>query len=191
MRIPCRGRFQVVVLALAAAGCARQRAAGRPVSDVTPLRTLPADSVLILEAGGDPPADTVVRIEPGARRAVVLRYPAPEQAVFAVVEFGDSASTKGPVDLTFHVRPGTFGLDITAGGPIGEGTITFKYARYFVAPKEARERFGSDTRFERRLAVGHLRADGKIDLLPTRRPAADNITAALDGPGSYVVAAPK
>ena len=191
MRIPCRGRFLVLLLALAGAGCARRRAAGQPVSDVTPRRTLPADSVFILEAGGDPPADTAVRIAPGARRAVVLRHPAPEQAVFAVVEFGDSASTDGPADLTFHVRPGTFGLDITASGPIGEGTITFKYARYFVAPKAARERYGSDARFERRLAVGHLRADGKIDLLPTRRPASDNISAALDGPGTYVVAAPQ
>jgi len=193
MRIPCRCRHLPTLLAVTLAmGCARRRATSRTPSDVTPRRTLPADSVFILEATGDPPSDTVVRLGNGARHAVVLRHAASDRAAFAVVEFGDSAFGAGDsVDVTFHARPGVYGLDIASSRPIREGTITFKYARHFQAPAAARERYGSDARFEHELAVGRLDDAGTIILLPTRRPTSDNVSAALDGPGSYVVASPK
>ena len=184
-------RPTTVLLLLAIAACGGKRAAGRAPRDVTPLRTLPADSVYVLEAGGTPPADTVVRLAPGRRRAVVLRHGVPDQATFAIVEFGDSAFTGGDsVQVTLRPRPGVYGLDITSDQPFREGTITFKYARHFAAPVAATERFG-DVGFEHRLAVGHLPGDGSIKLLPTRRPASDNVSAELDGPGSYVVAGAK
>jgi hypothetical protein len=184
--------LSIILLIMATAGCARKRAAGRTPRDVTPLRTMPADSVFVLEAGGTPPADTVVRFAPGQRRAVVLRHGPPDQAAFAVVEFGDSAFTDGDsVQVTIRTRPGVYGLDIASDQPFRGGAITFKYARHFAAPVAARERYGSDARFERQLAVGRLPGDGRIILLPTRRPTADNVSAELDGPGSYVVAGPK
>lgn len=192
MRNPCRGSLLVLSLLLAATGCARKRAAGRVAPDVTPLRTMPADSVFVLEAGGTPPADTVVRIAPGRRRAVVLRHGPPDQAAFAIVEFGDSAFTGGDsAQVTIRPRPGVYGLDITSDRPFQGGRITFKYARHFAAPTAARERYGDDVKFERQLAVGRLPGDGRIILLPTRRPTADNVSAELDGPGAYVVAGPK
>jgi hypothetical protein len=192
MRNPCRGSLLVLSLVLAAVGCARKRTTGRTAPEVTPRRTMPADSVYVLEAGGTPPADTVVRLVPGQRRAVVLRHGPPDQAAFAVVEFGDSAFTGGDSAMvTLRPRPGVYGLDITSDRPFREGRITFKYARHFAAPLAARTRYGDDRRFERQLAVGHLPGDGRIVLLPTRRPTADNVSAELDGPGAYVVAGPK
>jgi len=177
---------------LALGGCSRRTEGSRSTPEVTPLRTLPADAVFILEVGGTPPADTVVRLAPGERRAIVLRHGPPDQAAFAVVEFGDSALTAGDsIDVTVRPRPGVFGLDIGSSRAFREGTVTFKYARHFAAPLAARERYGSDVLFERQLAVGRLPGDGRIILLPTRRPASDNVSAALDGPGAYVVAGPR
>jgi hypothetical protein len=173
-------------------GCSRRSERARATPDVTPLRTLRADSVFILEVGGTPPADTVVRLAPGARRAIVLRHGPPDQAAFAVVEFGDSAfSGTDSAEVVIRPRPGVFGLDIGSSRAFREGTVTFKYARHFAAPLAARTRYGSDERFERQLAVGRLPGDGRIILLPTRRPASDNVSAALDGPGVYVVAGPR
>jgi hypothetical protein len=173
-------------------GCSRRNERARSTPDVTPLRTLRADSVFILEVGGTPPTDTVVRLAPGERRAIVLRHGPPDQAAFAVVEFGDSAFADGDsIEVTIRPRPGVFGLDISSSRAFREGTVTFKFARHFAAPLAARERYGSDELFERQLAVGRLPGDGRIILLPTRRPASDNVSAALDGPGAYVVAGPK
>ena len=100
-------------------------------------------------------------------------------------------STRTLAEVRIKVRPDQFGLDITSTQPIREGTITFKYARHFEAPAPAVERYGRDGAFESRLAVGRLKADGTIELLPTRRPASDNVSAPLAGAGSYVVAAPR
>ena len=193
MRIPCRGRLTLLVLlTLVAGACSRRRTAGGPVPDVTPRRTLPADSVFILrlESSGEPPPDTTVHVG-AAGRVVVLRHPGEVQAAFAVIEFGDSAFTgTAEADVAFHARPGAFALEITSTSPIRDGTITFKYARHFAAPPEAVARYGRDARFEHRLVVARDKGDGTIELLPTRRPAADNVSARLEGAGTYLVAGP-
>jgi hypothetical protein len=179
-------------LLLLSAACARRGPRTAAASGVTPRRTLPADSVFILGAGGTPPADTVARVPAGRAHAVVLRHPPPDLATFAVVEFGDGAFEGGDsVDVTFKVHPGTYGLDIASARPFTGGTITFKYARYFVAPEAARQRYGTDARFETQLAVGRPAGNGTIVLLPTSRVASDNVSAPLEGAGSYVVAGPK
>ena len=54
----------------------------------------------------------------------------------------------------------------------------------------ARAVYGSDVLYERALAVGQLAARrAALALLPSTRPAADNLQAALPAPGTYLVAA--
>jgi hypothetical protein len=88
-------------------------------------------------------------------------------------------------------RPGVYGLDLSTSLPLAGGaTVTFKYARYFSAPARARAAYGSDGAYERALAVGELLPGGtQLALLPSTRPAADNLRSALPAPGTYLVAA--
>ncbi|MEA2724597.1 MAG: hypothetical protein QOH59_2368, partial [Gemmatimonadales bacterium] len=44
---------------------------------------------------------------------------------------------------------------------------------------------------EKVLAVGRILPDNQIELLPSIRPGADNLQAALPAPGGYLVAAPQ
>jgi hypothetical protein len=125
----------------------------------------------------------------------VVLYHAGESIAFArlrfeAAAFGDSGQT---VRVDVRPRPGTYGLDFTTSLPFrtGQAGITFVYGRYFSAPVRARQVYGSDVAFEKALAVGQLLADGQVSLLPTSRPAPDNVQAALPIPGSYVVAAPQ
>ena len=57
-------------------------------------------------------------------------------------------------------------------------------------PARARAAYGSDGAYERALAVGELLPNGtQLALLPSTRPAADNLRSALPAPGTYLVAA--
>jgi len=67
--------------------------------------------------------------------------------------------------------------------------VTFQYARYFRAPAHAREAFGTDAVFERALAVGQVRNDSLLALLPSTRPASDVLRAEFSAPGRLLVAA--
>ncbi len=147
-----------------------------------------------LETGGPPPSDTSVTFVTGTPRVVVL-YHAGESIVFArlsfeAAAFGDSGQT---VQVNVRPRPGIYGLDLATSLPfrVGQADITFVYGRYFSAPARARQVYGGDIAFEKALAVGHLLNDGQVSLLPTSRPAPDNVQAALPIPGSYLVAAPQ
>jgi hypothetical protein len=51
--------------------------------------------------------------------------------------------------------------------------------------------YGSDVKFERARAVRRLLPDAQVELLPSTRPAADNLRAAPPAPGGYLVAAPQ
>lgn len=186
LRIPCRAPRCVALLLLAACGSRREVIEPRYV--VSPLRRLALSEVWILEAGGTPPPDTTVTVAPGAARVIVLRHGPPDQAAFAVLDLPADAFAEGDsVALSIAPRPGVFGLDLAATRPIRGGTLTFKYARHFAAPGAARTRYGSDVAFEKVLAVGRLVGDS-IVLLPSTHRASDNVSATLDGAGSYVVA---
>jgi hypothetical protein len=161
---------------------------------VTAPRTLPMARLFQLETGGPPPGDTSLTFVSGMPREMVL-YHAGESIVFArlrfeAAAFGDSGQT---VQIDVRPRPGVYGLDLTTSLPFraGQASITFVYGRYFSAPARARQVYGSDVVFERALAVGQLLADGQVSLLPTTRPAPDNVHADLPIPASYVVAAPQ
>ena len=130
----------------------------------------------------------------GTPRVIVL-YHTGESITFARLNFepsafGDSGRT---VQVDVRPRPGIYGLDFTTSLPLqgGAGTVTFEYSRYFSAPARARQVHGSEVAFERILAVGRILPDDQVELLPSIRPAADNLQAALPAAGSYLVAAPQ
>ena len=187
-------RAAIIAVALALGCGGRQNVNGSSQPEETPERTLPQADVWVLEAGGTPPNDTTYTLIAGQRRVVVLRNGAPDLATFAVLTFPDSAlkAPEGtPVELTVHVRPGVYGVDIDCKAELVGARLVFKYARHFEAPNAAEQKFGSATAFERDLAIGRLNDDGTILLLPTRRPNQDNLSAPIRGNGSYVVAGPK
>jgi hypothetical protein len=97
------------------------------------------------------------------------------------------------VTVEVHPRPGVYGLDLGTSLPlrVGEATVVFDYARYFSAPARARQVYGSEVAFERALAVGRVLPENRIELLPSTRPAPDNLATALSASGSYLVAAPQ
>ena len=183
----------LLVLALAAACGGRRSVNTSSQPEETVERTLPQADVWVLEAGGTPPNDTTLTLIAGHARVVVLRNGAPDLATFAVLTFPDSAlkaPAGTPVELTVHVRPGVYGVDVDCGAETAGARIIFKYARHFEAPTAAVKKYGSEAAFERELAIGRLGDDGSILLLATRRPNEDNLSAMLKGNGSYVVAGP-
>jgi hypothetical protein len=177
----CRGRPQV------------QTDPGDPVE--TPNVTLPPSQLFVLEAWGTPPEDTAVSFRPGAPRTVLLRHAPPDNTIFAelflpAALFPDSAADS--IQIGVEPRPGVYGLAITSSRPFGEGArLTFKYPVHFQAPAAAAQRYGSEAQFERALGIGVQQEDGRVRLLPSTRPAADNLAATIPGPGVYLVAAPR
>lgn len=113
---------------------------------------------------------------------------------FARLRFEAAAFDSGrTVQVDVRPRPGIYGLDVTTSLPLrgNAAAVTFEYSRYFSAPARARQVYGSDVAFERVLAVGRMLPENQVELLPSTRPAADNLRAALPGPGSYIVAGPQ
>lgn len=174
----------------------RQPSVPVPESPATPTasRLLPLARVFVLETSGPPPPDTSVTFTTGNPRIIVL-YHSGESITFAQLSFeasafGDSGRT---VQVDVRPRPGIYGLDLTTSLPLrgGVAAVTFEYSRYFSAPAQARQVYGSDVAFERVLAVGQLLPDNQVELLPSIRPAADNLRAALPASGSYIVAGPR
>lgn len=156
---------------------------------------MPLGEAIVLETAGPPVADTSVRFVAGRTRAIVLRHGPPEFIVFAELWFPAEAflpDSGREVTIDVRIRPGVYGLDVASSLPIGPGAyLVFKYARFFSAPARARTVYGSDVVYERALAIGRLRPDGMLALLPTTRPAADVLRAPLTEAGSYLVAAPR
>jgi hypothetical protein len=192
------GRASGRWLALGACGLAAcgGRAASTKGVEPSAGRVIPLGSAIVLETAGPPPSDTAVTFVAGEPRVVVLRHGPPENVVFAEVTFAPNAfhaDSGRPVQVEIRPRPGVYGLDLLTSVPFSEGaSVVFKYSRYFSAPAKARAIYGSDVRYEHALAVGQLLAPGQsLSLLPSTRPAADNLRAALPGPGTYLVAAPE
>ncbi|HEX6105292.1 MAG TPA: hypothetical protein VFZ26_06895 [Gemmatimonadales bacterium] len=161
----------------------------------TPARIIPLGEAIVLESVGPPAADTSVTFVAGERRAIVLRHGPPENIVFAELwflpeSFGPDSGR--PVRVDVRPRPGVYGVDVASSLPIRSGAyLVFKYARFFSAPARARTVYGNDVIYERALAIGRLRPDSLLALLPSVRPASDMLRAPLPASGSYIVAAPQ
>jgi hypothetical protein len=159
-------------------------------------RIIPLATAIVLETSGPPPSDTTVEFITGEPRVIVLRHGPPENVEFAEVVFpphaflGDSGHI---VKVEVRPRPGIYGLDVITSLPLAhEASVTFKYARYFSAPARARQVYGSDVQYERALWVGQLIPSGPLlALLPSTRPAADNLQGPMPAAGTYLVAAPE
>jgi hypothetical protein len=164
-----------------------------PVGPTAP-RVLPLARVFVLETSGPPPRDTSVTFTTGSPRMIVL-YHGGESITFAQLSFeagafGDSGSS---VQVDVRPRPGIYGLDVSTSLALrgDAAAVTFEYSRYFSAPARARQVYGNDVAFERVLAAGRILPDNQVELLPSTRPAADNLRAALPATGSYIVAGPQ
>ena len=192
-RHPVRAASGLCVMLAACGGRAPSGAKG---AEPTPARVIPLASAIVLETAGPPPSDTAVTFTAGESRVIVLRHGPPENVVFAEVSFAPQtfhADSGRPVKVEIRPRPGVYGIDLITSVPFSEGaSIVFKYPRYFSGPAKARAIYGSDGLYERALAIGQVLGTGQtLALLPTSRPAPDNLQAALPAPGTYLVAAPE
>lgn len=183
-------------LCAALAACGGRAPSGARSGEPTPTRVIPLGSAIVLETAGPPPSDTAVTFTAGEPRVIVLRHGPPENVVFAEVSFAPQtfhADSGRPVKIEIRPRPGVYGIDLASSVPFSEGvSVVFKYPRYFSAPAKARAVYGSDPLYERALGVGQVLGTGQtLALLPTSRPAPDNLQAVLPAPGTYLVAAPQ
>lgn len=180
--------------AILGCGSRRPQPATAPSTEPTPPRVLPVSRVIVMETAGPPASDTSVSFPAGTPRVIVLRHGPPEnirfaQLSFEATTFADSGRT---VTVDVRVRPGIYGLDVAISQPVRQGArVDFDYARYFSAPARARQVYRGEAAYERALAIGRLLPDGQIELLPSIRPQLDQVSAAMPGPGSYLVAAPQ
>jgi len=178
-------------LALGLAACGGRAASGG-AEPATPVRIVPLRQAIVLETAGPPPHDTVVSFVTGQRRVILLSHGPPEHIAFAELDFPATAFADSgrPVRVAVRPSPGLYGVDVTTSLALrGDASVTFQYARYFRAPAHAREAFGTDAVFERALAVGQVRNDSLLALLPSTRPASDVLRAEFSAPGRLLVAA--
>jgi len=183
-------------LCVVLAACGGRAPSGAKGAEPTPARVIPLASAIVLETAGPQPSDTAVTFPAGEPRVIVLRHGPPENVVFAEVSFAPQtfhADSGQPVKVEIRPRPGVYGIDLVTSVPFSEGaSVVFKYPRYFSGPAKARAVYGSDGLYERALAIGQVLGTGQtLALLPTSRPAPDNLQAALPAPGTYLVAAPE
>lgn len=179
----------IVTLGCGGAGSGSSGPAPEPALAARPLA-----EVFLLEAAGAIPDDTTIVIDAGAGRVVELRRPGPDYGLFArlVVPAPDSGAVRGPLQLSLRPRPGLYAVDLEVQGTLGTGAwIEFSYGMHFVAPAGARERYGGDLLFERELRLGRLDDSARVVFLPTRRPGSDMVAGPVEGPGRYLVAAPR
>ena len=162
-----------------------------------PLRVLPLDQLFVLEMAGVSPEDTVVTFHPGTARTIILRHGAPDNTTFVELRFPDDAfgkdSLPDSVTVTVQPRPGVYGVEVRMSmEPRGGASIRFKYPVHFSAPIAAVRKYGGTGHYERALAVARqVSSIAGYGLLASERPSSDNLQAALQGSGLYLVAAPR
>ncbi|MGE0354880.1 MAG: hypothetical protein AB7I33_07585 [Gemmatimonadales bacterium] len=184
--------------AVLATGCSAPAPAGAP-GQPAPAGggSRPLSRLYLLEAWGAPPGDTTAMLAPGLARTIVLRHAPPDNTVFAELHlpagaFAPAAAAADSVGITLVPRPGVYGLDITTTQPLAApAVLVFKYPIHFSAPADATRRYGNTAAFERALVIAREESPGVFRLLPSTRPATDNLQATISGAGSYLVVAPR
>ena len=150
---------------------------------------------MVLEMRGGTAADTTLMVATDRPRTIILRHAPPDNTTFAELWLPAGvfeAGTRDSVEVRLIPRPGVYGVEITADARLKPGAVlTFKYAFHFSAPPGALARYGTLVALEQALFVSRLQADGRVAVLPSTRPAADNLRAVLPADGIYVVAAPR
>jgi hypothetical protein len=179
-------------------GCSRRSPAFEqgPAPAPVPSGPIPLAQLYVLEMSGVPPSDTTATFSTAEPRTVILRHGQPDNTVFAELSFpaGTFAGAGVPesVTVSVHPRPGVYGIDLTSTVPVGRAArLVFKYPIHFSAPVSGQQRYGGTVQFERALSIAHLTGAGTWTLIPSSRPAPDNLAAPLQGTGTYLVVAPK
>jgi hypothetical protein len=185
------GRASWVVLAALACG---GRAADPEKAKVGPqaVRIVPLAQAIVLETSGPPVADTSVTFTSGLPRTIVIRHGRPGNLVFAELTFPPTAFADSgrPVQVSLKPRPGLYGMDVRIDLALRtRAVLVFKYPRYFRMPAKARPTYDGHVTFERALAIGQMVPGDQLAMLPSTRPASDNLSAEISGGGTYLVAA--
>lgn len=158
-------------------------------------RTLPADQLLPLEVAGVAPGDTSVTWPAALERRIILRHGPPDNTVFVELMFPESSfAERGPLDsvtVAVEPTPGLYGFRLETSLPPAAGArVRFKYPVHFGATNAGLARYGTRARYERALLILVQLDSLSWGVLPTTRPAADNLEAPLRGAGRYLIAAP-
>jgi hypothetical protein len=151
---------------------------------------VPRTQLWELGHGGDQPADTTHRFAGASGRVIVLRHPAPDNSVFALVTI-PAVDRADSLTVRLTPVPDQYAITITGDALPPGTTLTFSYGIHFAPPDSAATRYPTALRFERALAIGRLEDDGRVQFLASERPASDVLRASLVGPGTYLVAAPR
>ena len=159
-------------------------------------QVLPLSQLFVLEMGGVPPNDTVLTFRTGKTRRVILRQAPPDNTVFVELIFNAESfaapGTPDSVTVSVHPRPGVYGVDVAMTVVPGPGAfVRFRYPVHFAAPVAAVAHYGSGVRVEQALSVATRLPNGDYGLLPSDRPASDNLEAPMSGTGTYLVVAPR
>lgn len=164
-----------------------------PTTAPRPTRVVAESTLYVLESWGPPPTDTAVSWPAGERRVILLRHAPPDNSPFAELVVPEGAlASGGTIEARLLPLPGIYGLEVQLPGELEPpGTLVFRYPVHFSAPAGAREAYGGDVDYEQALVIGQLLPGGRVALLPVTRPAADNLSAIIPGPGRYIVAAPR
>ncbi len=185
------GRASWVVLAAIACG-GRATDPGKAQVGPQAVRIVPFARAIVLETSGPPVADTSVTFTTGLPRTIVIRHGSPGDLVFAELVFPPAAFADSgrPVQVDLKPRPGLYGMDIRISLPLkARASLVFKYPRYFQEPAKARSTYRGHVAFEQALAIGQWVPGGQLALLPSTRPASDNLSAGISAGGTYFVAA--
>ncbi len=178
------------------------RAAARPV-DTTPgapvqvpggpvaVRVAPKGETAPVEVGGVTPNDTVIVVRRGVGRVVILRHGPPDRTDFAELTVPATVFAKATNDsivVTIRIRPGVYGLELSADADWGPGTaLAFKYAIHLYPPADALQRYATLTEVDRRLTMARREHNGDLTIYLTSHPAPDVIRALIPGDGTYVM----
>lgn len=185
------GRASWVVLAALACG-GRATDPEKAKAGPQAVRIVPFAQAVVLETSGPAVADTSVTFTSGLPRTIVMRHGSPGDLVFAELTFPPTAFADSgqPVEVSLTPRPGLYGMDVRISLALKtRAVLVFKYPRYFKMPAKAQPAYAGHVALEQALAIGQMMPGDQLAMLPSTRPASDNLSAEISGGGTYLVAA--